>query len=75
MKKKRTAKHFVLSEICLQLQCLVNYSVDFLELSMFLNSFLLLTYLIKWSGVKWTLEKKLLFLYRYFLKTVTDEQK
>ena len=42
---------------------------------MFLNSFLLLTYLIKWSGVKWTLEKKLLFLYRYFLKTVTDEQK
>ena len=37
-------QHFVLFEICLELQCLVNYLFDFLELSTFIT---FINYVIK----------------------------
>ena len=56
--------------IFLELQCLVDYLVDFLELSMFINSSL--NILFSWNG---GLKENFVryYLYSYFLKTVIDD--
>ena len=50
-------QHFVLFEICLELQCLVNYLFDFSELSTFItfiNYVIKLVYLLNLKYIIWS---------------------
>ena len=50
-------QHFVLFEICLELQCLVNYLFDFAELSTFItfiNYVIKLVYLLNLKYIIWS---------------------
>ena len=50
-KKEHFAKHFAVRKIFLELQCLADDLVDFLELSMFIKvSLPEIFYLMKWVG-------------------------